>query len=95
MPEPLCSLLRSPRIVRRDGTSAWRIGSVPTRGGEPTYAAPKTGPTASKLAVARDVFYYDVQSGEVVLDDPAQPSSAEPRSVRLHRLSARTTVGLP
>jgi hypothetical protein len=52
-------------FVRRDGDSAWRIGSVSTHGGEPTYAAPKTGPTPSKLAVAGDVFYYDLPSGEV------------------------------
>jgi hypothetical protein len=52
-------------FVRRDDSSSWRIGSVSTRGGKPSYAAPKTGPTPSRLAVAGDVFYYDVKSREV------------------------------
>lgn len=52
-------------FVGRDRDSSWRIGSVSTRGGQATYAAPKTGPTPAKLAIAGDVFYYDVQSGEV------------------------------
>jgi len=49
-------------FVRRDSGSSWRIGSVSVGGGAPTYASPKTGPTPAKLAVAGDLFYYDVKS---------------------------------
>jgi hypothetical protein len=52
-------------FVRRDGDSAWRIGSVAVHGGEVVFSAAKTGVTPSKLAVAGDVFYYDLGSNEV------------------------------
>jgi hypothetical protein len=52
-------------FVRRDGATAWRIGSVSVRGGQPMYGAPKTGPHPARLAVAGDVYYYDVGSNEV------------------------------
>jgi len=52
-------------FVQRDTASSWRIGSVSTGGSAPAYASPKTGPTPALLAVADDVFYYDLRSGEV------------------------------
>lgn len=51
-------------FVRRDDSSAWRIGSVTVRAGDVRYADSKTGPTPAKLAVAGDVFYYDMNSNE-------------------------------
>jgi hypothetical protein len=56
-------------FVKRESASAsastWRIGSVLVHGGEALYAAPHTGPTPAKLAVAGDVFYYELNSGEI------------------------------
>jgi hypothetical protein len=52
-------------FVKRETASTWRIGSVFVHGGETDYAAPHTGPTPAKLAVAGDVFYYELNSGEI------------------------------
>jgi hypothetical protein len=52
-------------FVKRDSASTWRIGSVFVHGGDILYAAPHTGPTPAKLAVAGDVFYYELNSGEI------------------------------
>jgi hypothetical protein len=52
-------------FVRRDGATAWSIGGVSLRDGKAIYAAPKSGPHPAKLAVAGDVYYYDVGSNEV------------------------------
>jgi hypothetical protein len=52
-------------FVKRESASTWRIGSVLIHGGEALYAAPHTGPTPAKLAVAGDIFYYELNSGEI------------------------------
>jgi hypothetical protein len=54
-------------FVKRESasTSTWRIGSVFVHGGDVLYAAPHIGPTPAKLAVAGDVFYYELNSGEI------------------------------
>ena len=52
-------------FVARSDAMSWRIGSVPVRGGEPTYSALKIGQTPSKLSVEGDVYYYDVKSNEL------------------------------
>jgi hypothetical protein len=52
-------------FVKRESASTWRIGSVFVHGGEALYATPHTGPTPAKLAVAGDVFYYELNSGEI------------------------------
>ena len=52
-------------FVARDDPTSWRIGSVSVLGGKVTYAAPKGGPTPAKIAVAGDVYYYDVQTNHL------------------------------
>jgi hypothetical protein len=52
-------------FVRREASSSWRIGSISVHGGEVRFASLQNGPTPAKLAVAGDVFYYDLTSGEV------------------------------
>jgi hypothetical protein len=52
-------------FVKKEAASTWRIGSVFVHGGETAYGAPHTGPTPAKLAVAGDVFYYELNSGEI------------------------------
>jgi hypothetical protein len=52
-------------FVRRDGDSAWRIGSVSVHGGEVVFSGARNGTTPAKLAVAGDIFYYDLDSNEV------------------------------
>jgi hypothetical protein len=52
-------------FVKREGNSSWRIGSVSVHGGEIRYASLQNGPTPAKLAVAGEVFYYDLASGEL------------------------------
>jgi len=52
-------------FVKRESASTWRIGSVFVHGGDVLYAAPHTSPTPAKLAVAGDVFYYELNSGEI------------------------------
>lgn len=52
-------------FVERDTEASWRIGSVSIRGGEPAYATSRGGQTPAKLAVAGDIYYYDVKSGEL------------------------------
>jgi hypothetical protein len=51
-------------FVRREGNS-WRIGSVSVHGGDIRYGRLQNGPTPAKLAVAGEVFYYDLASGEL------------------------------
>jgi hypothetical protein len=52
-------------FVQRDDAERWRIGKVPLQGGAPVYAASHEGPTPAKLAIANEVYYYDVKTGSV------------------------------
>ena len=52
-------------FVRKDADASWAVGSISIRGGDPVYAARKTGPTPAKLAAAGDLFYYDMTSNEI------------------------------
>jgi hypothetical protein len=52
-------------FVKRDEGERWRIGRVSLRGGAPIYGASHDGPTPAKLAVANEVYYYDVKTSTV------------------------------
>ncbi|MGC4069371.1 MAG: hypothetical protein QM784_32920 [Polyangiaceae bacterium] len=52
-------------FVQRDDAEHWRIGRIALQGGDATYSATHDGPTPAKLAVAGDVYYYDVKTSTV------------------------------
>lgn len=52
-------------FVRREGATGWSISSVAVHGGELRQGSVHGGPSPAKLGVAGDVFYYDLESGEL------------------------------
>jgi hypothetical protein len=52
-------------FVRRAGDGSWRIGRVSVAGGEPRYAAPRSGPTPAQLTGSESIIYYDMESSEL------------------------------
>lgn len=52
-------------FVERVTRVAWRLGTIPLRGGDPTYAPARGGRTPSMLIAPDDLYYYEGNTREV------------------------------
>jgi hypothetical protein len=52
-------------FVNKAPDSSWRIGKVSIAGSEPTYAAPKSGPTPSTFTGTDHLVYWDLKTSEI------------------------------